>query len=235
MNKEKIIRNSFANRVFRDTADYDYVAARTLFRNQLFDQFLFYTQQCVEKYLKGILLFNDIKSNNLHGINKLLEKCKDIKKFEFLEETIEFIKRIDGNEHTRYLTYGVVGRKDYLLKLDKAIFDIRRFCQSDSDYINIYARKNLQELKRLNKRVIFSGKLEKILKNDNGKFSQQRSNLIWKNFYYGKNIKKQINFSFGWWSKSSAIDPENKEEYEAVNDYIYIPKKIRDHFDQKKI
>ena len=50
--------NDFAERSFRDMADGDYIAARMACRAALVTQFLWASQQAVEKYLKGILLFS---------------------------------------------------------------------------------------------------------------------------------------------------------------------------------
>ena len=71
---EKIaIRHAFAKQCFFDIADCDYVGARTLFRNECWDQFLYLAHQCIEKYLKAILLFNDIKyQKGRHNLEKLL-------------------------------------------------------------------------------------------------------------------------------------------------------------------
>ncbi|NOT26716.1 MAG: hypothetical protein HOP16_11495 [Acidobacteria bacterium] len=53
--------NSFALRSFRDVADADYIAARLAYRAQLPVQFLWASQQALEKYLKFILFLERIK------------------------------------------------------------------------------------------------------------------------------------------------------------------------------
>ena len=47
--------NSWAFRSFRDIADGDYIAARMAYRAQLPVQFLWASQQAIEKYLKCAL------------------------------------------------------------------------------------------------------------------------------------------------------------------------------------
>jgi HEPN domain-containing protein len=56
---------AFATRVFRDQADRDYIAARLSYRAQLRDQFLWSALQALEKYFKGILLFNERPTEEL--------------------------------------------------------------------------------------------------------------------------------------------------------------------------
>ena len=54
----RVALNSIASEAFRDQADRDYVHARGAWRLRLRDQFLWSPQQAIEKYLKGILLFD---------------------------------------------------------------------------------------------------------------------------------------------------------------------------------
>ena len=50
---------TLATEVFREQADKDYIAARSCYRMNLCEQFLWASLQACEKYLKGILLFNE--------------------------------------------------------------------------------------------------------------------------------------------------------------------------------
>jgi hypothetical protein len=45
----KVLLNDFATRSFRDTGDYDYVAARMAYRAKLVPQFLWSGLQAIEK------------------------------------------------------------------------------------------------------------------------------------------------------------------------------------------
>ena len=61
------LRKKFASWVsnsFRDTADHGYVAARTLYRAGLYQQFAWQMQQSIEKYLKAAIL---MASKNANG------------------------------------------------------------------------------------------------------------------------------------------------------------------------
>ncbi|EHP2833539.1 hypothetical protein KOV26_002982, partial [Shigella sonnei] len=49
---QKIFLNNAAKRSFRDMADQDYLTARICFKNNLPFQFLWMSQQAIEKYIK---------------------------------------------------------------------------------------------------------------------------------------------------------------------------------------
>jgi hypothetical protein len=57
--------NDFAIRSFRNVADADYISARLAYRAQLPIQFLWASQQALEKYLKFILFLERIKVEKL--------------------------------------------------------------------------------------------------------------------------------------------------------------------------
>ena len=58
--KIEVLPNDFAIRCFRDIEDGDYVSARMAYRAGLTMQYLWASQQAIEKYLKCILLPNRI-------------------------------------------------------------------------------------------------------------------------------------------------------------------------------
>lgn len=232
INKEKLYRNEFARRSFKDIADEDYISARTLLRNDCRDQFLQLSQQTIEKYLKGILLFHDIKNKNAgHSIKSLMEKCeKEISHIKFDDKTKKIINDLDGAEHSRYLTYSFSARADYLLELDRAVLILRSLCQSDLDLVKRLSTLEFDKLRKIYSSLFFSGRLEDIVKNSK-KYSKQYSNLIWKNFYLGKTKKKNIIFQQIFWSKNAPIsDLGDIKHYNAVKDYIYLPKEFRIYF-----
>src|SRR4051812_35219582 len=73
--------DKFAVRSFRDTADGDYIAARMAHRPGLIQQFLWSSQQGIEKYLKGILLLNRVPEvKPTHDVGYLLKQVTAISK-----------------------------------------------------------------------------------------------------------------------------------------------------------
>jgi len=74
MDRDALV-NDFALRSFRDMADGDYIAARMACRAALLPQFLWASQQAVEKYLKCILLLNRIDAREAyHDLGKALDR-----------------------------------------------------------------------------------------------------------------------------------------------------------------
>src|SRR2546427_12007419 len=85
---------SFVDRSFRDVADGDYIAARSLYNLELGQQFLWSAQQAIEKYLKSILLYNNQKAkryrHNLESLFQSLNSITDIP-FDFPEDVADFV------------------------------------------------------------------------------------------------------------------------------------------------
>lgn len=77
-NKQYRFINSFARQSFRDQADRDYVAARLACRYELYRQFLWASQQAIEKYLKAILLYNRNEAKTGHDLTKALLRVENL-------------------------------------------------------------------------------------------------------------------------------------------------------------
>jgi hypothetical protein len=58
----RIVLIAIAEEVFQDQADKDYIAARSNYRMNLREQFLWSGLQACEKYLKALLLFNNLSA-----------------------------------------------------------------------------------------------------------------------------------------------------------------------------
>jgi HEPN domain-containing protein len=65
---------------FRNTADQDYIAARSLYRATLHTQAAWSAVQALEKYFKAILLFScqSVKEYKDHNLIKLLETAQKL-------------------------------------------------------------------------------------------------------------------------------------------------------------
>lgn len=241
VDKDKIFRNHFASRMFRDVADMDYVSARTLFRNDCYEDFLVLAQQCIEKYLKGILLFNDVKkTKDTHRLINLVNLCQShIPHFKLPEKVTDFIEKIDGFDQLRYAVYmfgGFSADRDYLIKLDYTVMYLRLYCHADKVMAQEYSKLNESEIVQITKRggISFLNLLEKIQKGKELKFKKLHSNLIWKNLYFSPRINS-ISFRQGWWSKSSGFNPEElNNAYRAVKDYIYTSGEVKKYFEGNK-
>jgi HEPN domain-containing protein len=96
--------DDFAKRCFRDTADGDYIAARLSYRAGLTMQYLWSSQQAIEKYLKCILLLNRIKATKVrHDLEAALKLIEPNIHLGLTPKSKEFIAHIDSCAQCRYL------------------------------------------------------------------------------------------------------------------------------------
>lgn len=236
--EEIAIIKGFARQCFLDIADADYIAARTLFRNECWDQFLYLAHQSIEKYLKAILLFNNVKyPQGGHNLEKLLNEVKEIKTIKLERKTEEFIKEIDHVNFIRYLSAPVHGERTYLIKLDETVWELRLFCGLTDERYKIddeQAKDKLLDYSLAGGQIILFGYLEKILQNRNDKFTKQRNNLVWKNFRFGIRRKHQIKFASGMWYKNPIFFQGNdrwcKMAFNLLAKYVSLEKEIKDYF-----
>lgn len=196
--------NNFAKTSFRDVADQDYIAARFAYQAKLDYQFLWCGLQAIEKYLKGILVFNQQSSKKLgHNLQRSLERVLRIEdiEFDFPEDVIEFIAYINDYGADRYFVKPKYLRENALLNLDRTVWHIRRYCfymrgeSSNKDGsvkqllpLNMSIVTNAHYKKFPHKYQLTGGYLEKVLK----KNSVAKNTLVWKNFYFGKIKKNRI-------------------------------------------
>src|SRR5829696_10099637 len=116
----------------RNLADKDYISARMNYKLGLLDQFLWAGMQAVEKYLKGILLFNNESTLHLsHGISQAFQKVLAIKgnEFGFASGLDKFIGYLNDYGNNRYWEFPTHTSGLELRDLDLAVWNIRRYCQ----------------------------------------------------------------------------------------------------------
>lgn len=125
--------NSFAFRSFRNVADADYIAARMAYRAQLPVQFLWASQQAIEKYRKCILFIRRIPAARLrHDLGpalKLIEASGIT--LELTDRSKTFIAEIDAVGRFRYMEVSFVVNWHWIAALDQLVWTLRRFCTLD--------------------------------------------------------------------------------------------------------
>jgi HEPN domain-containing protein len=215
--KLQVALNSYAREVFRDQADQDYISARSIYRLKFREQFLWSSLQAVEKYLKGILLYNGVSAlyknwpstkgpQFSHDLVALLEAVKKVPDIDFdcpagVERFVDYLNRLGPN---RYFDRPTYTRGDEIHSLDQAVWHIRRYCQDlhfevndpvtgKRDVVADLARglKSPNLLTKPWKFRLFGGFLEKSLE---GNKSLVRDSLVWKNFYYGRRGKHVVTY-----------------------------------------
>jgi len=126
--------NDFATRSFRQTADMDYVVARSAYRMELYPQFMWAGLQTIEKYLKGILLYNRVfrpKKWLGHDLGEAMALAGRSLPFsiDLSKPSLEIIEYLDTYGRFRYLETPFHVNDRELLKLDKAVSELRPYCQ----------------------------------------------------------------------------------------------------------
>lgn len=235
MNIEPLL-NNFATRSFRDVADQDYIAARLSYRHGLIPQFHWQALQALEKYIKAILLYNRIKATNInHDLSTALKHTKHLPfKLNLSSTTKELIKHIDNFGRYRYLetSYFVHGPK--LVQLDRAVWEIRRYCRvlNYERKLPDGSMKNMLdlEIEKIERSVdqsphkfrITGGALEKIL---DKKADTARPALIWQNGFFTGKARKFVKSPAHFHSVNAplSLHPEILEE---VSKYIFIPRDV---------
>ena len=227
-------RNSFITLSFRDVADRDYISARILFRNGLYEQFQWSGLQAIEKYLKAILLFHDRPVKKIgHEPTILLEEVKKIPRFEmaFSEITDSCCAFLEREGVNRYFSQAHRMEGDQLHALDRSVFEIRRLCD---DYNFPHQSQKLREHEQKQLDIVLSDKiwdakprfrfqykgfLEEVL--DTKRHETLRKQLIWMNFYFANRKRTTIrrpNFK-KWARPAHHMYPEI---HEWVEDHVKL-------------
>lgn len=238
----------FIDRSFRDVADCDYISARVCYRLDLKQQFLWASLQAIEKYLKGILLYNDRSTKKLgHDIGQAYQRLQEIVdiKFDIPKDVQEFIQYLNAQGANRYFEYPSFTRGRELLLLDKTVWHLRRYCQFFSRQVddvdgrqvdwfkvqlkNVHAARYQ---KRPNTFKIGRGLIDEKILDERG--SELRRELIWKNFWYGTYTKQKIrNVTF----RSGSAHPAHflhPEIFDELDKRVQFSPAIRQYFLSKK-
>jgi hypothetical protein len=211
--------NSWAFRSFRDVADGDYIAGRMAHRARLSTQFLWASQQSIEKYLKCILFIRRISAKRLrHDLEPALELIEaNGVDLDLTERSREFIARIDSMGRYRYMEASIFVNWHWIVSLDQVVWELRRFCGLDSNATSA----RLIEGKWAPRVRIVGGHLEKILRNRD---DPAREPLLWQNGYFGRG-RRTIMVRGGFTSENSPLFQEAALLDEILN-YAYIPKDV---------
>tara|TARA_R110002049_G_scaffold229274_2_gene401363 strand:+ start:110 stop:856 length:747 start_codon:yes stop_codon:yes gene_type:complete len=228
--------NDFAIRCFRDTADRDYIHARLAYCSSLIPQFRWSALHCLEKYGKCILLLNRISSKGVrHNVSQSLAKLKASGKFdiELSDQSKAFMVSLERNAQYRYLETSYYSMPGDLHALDKAVWEIRRYCQvmeyeietpsgpKDLFRLVLEGIHRAKERGQLNSSII-SGWLENVIKKND---HPARKALIWNNPFFGK--VKRNTFRMRVHSESvNAPLQLHPEILDEVLKYVFVPKAL---------
>lgn len=214
----------------------DYIHARLAYRNELLPQFLWSSLQAIEKYLKAILLYNRVEAKDVnHSLAKGL-KYTAVLPFEIRLSPVtgKFIEYVDKYGANRYLDWSYFIRGPKLVELDKAVWEIRRYCHvlNYSWVADGIERSALaDELKKIERAELeppqkfrpFTGVLEEIIDKPG---HPSRNALIWQNAFFGKTNRKMVRMKVhsNFTNAPLTLKPELLDELEK---FIKIPDKVR--------
>ena len=107
--KERLVRNWIA----RAESDLKIAKDELMTEAPVTDAVCFHAQQCVEKYLKAYLIFNQKHFKKTHNIAKLIELCKEI------SDDFEFLYQIEAHNLTDYAVEIRYGDEFYLPSVEE--------------------------------------------------------------------------------------------------------------------
>jgi hypothetical protein len=232
--------NSFALRAFRDTADRDYIHARMAYRAGLIPQFHWSALHALEKYAKCIAILARIpkpEKSIKHEVERILELiCKKVN-VELSEQTKKFIKRLEEfGARFRYLEVSWFIKDCEIAYLDRAVWELRRFCDAElyvysgNQFVSVSLDKyeQIKSIEKPNKinTLILGGFLEKTLENRD---SRARPDLVWCNLYYSMSNRSKVSIKTSVMAENSPffLYPEIIDE---VSKYIIVPREIRNAY-----
>ena len=219
--KMELLVNDFAERSFRDIADGDYIAARMACRAALVVQFLWAGQQAIEKYLKCILLLNRIPAKKVfHHLDKAVEIINASGKLtlSLTDGTKKFIGKLNDYGPYRYLDVSNFAFGSELIDLDRAVWEVRRYCTLDKKTHQAKLRDGFM-VPRVR---IPGGRLEKIM--DSSK-NPAREALLWQNGFFGKRAKRNASLRV-WMQAQNAPLSLNPHILDEILKYVYLPKEL---------
>ncbi len=235
----RIALHSLATEVFRDQADKDYIAARSCYRMNLREQFLWASLQACEKFLKGTLLFNERSArydpatfdpnrkrnpelgHNLSALFGAVKAIGDLPldKPDWLPQFLKYLTAFGNN---RYLSKATYATGDELRRLDEAVWVLRRVCQNFdwTPHVN-GSPKNLrpallaQSAHAMNRKnpALYRpfGAIDGNLEKilKAPKSDPARKALVWKNMFFGVRQRHQVSYT----QFSSSENPPQTREW----------------------
>lgn len=216
----EILVNEFAIRSFRDEADGDYIAARFALRSELTSQYLWSSQQAMEKYLKCIILMNRIEHPNKRwykpsvGLDAIERSGK--LSLGLTEPTTAFLHYLDRYGEVRYFERSYHASMHDLVKLDRAVWELRRFCTlAPEPRMSV-----LRHHEPVPKVRLVRGRLEEILdKRDH----PARRALLWGNGFFGGRRRDVVSLPNRFEIKNAPLGMHS-HIVEEVSKYVYISK-----------
>lgn len=244
--QQDIYLNDFATRSFRDTGDQDYIMARAAYRSELYGQFLWSGLQAIEKYIKAILLYNRIpqpqrpKERIGHDLERGLKALEALPfTIKLSEPSQQIIKHLDTYGRFRYLETPYHVHDNELLKLDRAVWELRLYCRVLNYKLKVgneiveMLPHHLASIESLLKDMRptreVSGFIETVLSK---KDHPARPALVWKNLFFNRHQRKTTKWRWRMYTVNSPLSlrPELLDE---VRQYVWLPKEVIQAYEEE--
>jgi HEPN domain-containing protein len=216
-----LLVNDFAFRSFLKSGDQDYVAARLSYKAKLSYPFLWQSQQAIEKYLKCILLLNRIHAKRVgHDLDAALAAIHNSGQVELglTPSTKNLIDELNQFGQYRYLEVSYVASSWGIVQLDRAVWELRRFCTFNLDFRKLKLVKGQVAPKyRLETEL-----LEKIY---DDKHHPARPGLVWNNAFIGGRSRKIVRMR-GWMDMVNAPLDMHPEIMDELLKYVHLPSSL---------
>ena len=219
--RTSLLIDLFAISSFRDIADQDYIAARMACRANLVEPYLWSSQQAIEKYLKCILLLHRIPASRVkHDLRAALEKISSSGKIDLnlKAPTRQFIEYLDDFGCFRYQEISNHAYGGDIVTLDRAVWELRRYCSHISEHKDIA----LQQGVKAPKIRIPGGYLETVIGSND---SPAREPLLWQNGFFGKRTRKHVKIR-NWASFTNSILYLHPEILDEILQYVHLQKDL---------
>lgn len=232
-----VLINDFALRSLRETADKDYVHARLAHRSGLIPQFLWSSLHCLEKYTKCVLVLNRIEAHSLkHEIEAgvALVGKKGNFQIELSEPVTEFIRSLEVGARFRYYETSYHAEGLDLAKLDKSVWELRRYCQPLDYNVDTGGRAtnllehNLTRIRSAQQAgemgtCITDGWLEQVLSKP---AHPAREPLVWRNLFFGVRRRAKVKV-WHWQEVGNSPLYLHPEIVDEVAKYIFLPGEVK--------
>lgn len=211
---ERIYLNQFGDYLL-EQADKDYIASRALYRRELIVHSANLAHQCVEKYLKAVLLYIGKSTRDFsHNIDELRKISVELGT-DLGEDSIKAIKLLNGLHNvSRYAGSGSYSvNVGFIYYLDYFVRDIRPYAQNRNLKNTWKVESNIKRIKSGHEYkasgILFNGYLEKVLSSKAKNTVKIKNDLVWNNPFFGSK-NKEIFYSFtGSTSRNFPINLES--------------------------
>jgi hypothetical protein len=191
------------------------------FRARLATPCLWASQQTIEKYLKCILLLNRIPAARVyHDLGAALDAINNSGKLviDLTPRTRKFMEHLDACGRFRYLEVSNFAFGGDIVQLDRAAWELRRYCTQFKAPRQIGLAKGIAPQKIR----IEGGYLESVI---DDRANPAREPLLWHNAFLGTRQRRYVRVN-NWLKASNAPLYLNPQILNEVLKYVHLPKDV---------